>query len=195
MLLNTAFTRPFCDSLYLSTAGEAAIASSIVRLNDCDSPSAILRRIWPIIVPAIKCMFGWWIAHIGIEILKGCPSRADLDSSSTVSRISYIAAPVYHAVPLFINPSFRHAVLKSKTILKFLEACAPATLGIATSKVIAIYNCLVSAIALALPISPSPFISTIVAKNKQHAEAFSRHLDYFAHAAILADYVRYVVTI
>ena len=67
------------------------------------SPAAILRRVIPVVVDAVKRqMFCWPSAHVCQEVFEGMPATADANAAASVILETFhvgIAAPCMHRLP------------------------------------------------------------------------------------------------
>src|SRR6185312_4783204 len=78
--------------------------TTIVRLLDMRSPATIFGGIASVVVNAINRFLRRHLAHVGEEIIKFRPSRADRDTSVTIERIVSTAAD--HRVPNRVGSGF-----------------------------------------------------------------------------------------
>lgn len=77
--------------------------SAVICLLLWCSPSAITKKIAPIIIYSVKRVFGRRpISHISIEVIKSIPTFTDCNSSATISSIVrnvFISASIEHIAP------------------------------------------------------------------------------------------------
>jgi len=143
--------RPLSNSFSDSIECQPSIVTPIIGiLFRCD-PAAIIRRIWAIVVNAIKLGTWWFGSHVGVEIDKGlCPSFADCDASRTVSSITgtrHARTSIAHRVPGVEFPRIGHSV---KSAFAAAVGCS------SVRQVIGPYQALCAAFASAQPFPAFP---------------------------------------
>lgn len=96
------FRAPFRDIHRLPFECQADVATSIVGLSLTSSPFAVIRLVVAIVVTTLKRLLSRTLAHVGKEVFKLLPSRADHDAASSIVsklRAAWIRAARNHALP------------------------------------------------------------------------------------------------
>lgn len=86
---------------------------SVADLLSCRGPSAVLWRVWSIVVNSVNRGVYWAISHIGQEILKRMPTLAHGNPTTSVKRVGMIVrvfAPTSHSRPRCMLRSAAHSV-------------------------------------------------------------------------------------
>lgn len=108
---------PFRSSFGYTVQCYQFIAPAVIGLFLSRSPSAILQRVWTVIVDSFQCVFrGRTLSHIGQKVFKACPSFTNINSSTTVifkRRIAGISTPLTHVFPHAPLGSFTLSVSRS----------------------------------------------------------------------------------
>jgi hypothetical protein len=90
-----------------------ATDSTIIHLSGTWCPTAILERVWAIIVNAVQRHSQLRLAHVGKEVLKLHPAFANRNASTPVigeEAVVRIEAPLLHAVPNGMDASPAHSM-------------------------------------------------------------------------------------
>ena len=124
-------------------------------------PTAVLRRVWSVIVDSVNAQIGRWAwPHVAVERLKRLyPLGANCNAAPAVRgilAISWIKATLLHACPDVVFGRAKHPVLSGSRPGDFLGA-TPATGRVAIQKLVAANVLDVSAIATATPTRDSFF--------------------------------------
>jgi hypothetical protein len=129
---------------------------SVVRLLFGRSPTAISRRIRPIVFDAIQRTLGWTLAHIGKEIFKSKPAFANGDAATAIKfeimRFWVVAARKH------LRPRLMSARLLFSSLVTMLRVQAPTRFDMPISQINASDICGLAAIALAEPRRPSFYV-------------------------------------
>ena len=117
-------SRCSCDKFPIATkrpnSPEAMFSrSAIVILLFWKRPSAILGRIWTVVVSAINPMLRRWLAaHVSEEVFERIPAVAHCDASPAIVRELFVASII--AALLHCFPS---AIFRCFSVSSFLPMC------------------------------------------------------------------------
>ena len=85
----------------------------VVSLLSMSCPAAITWLVVTVVVDAVERQSLLRIPHIGKEVFKVLPSRADHDSAATIAVVSGVAgarASINHVLPRPVGSAVRHGV-------------------------------------------------------------------------------------
>src|SRR5262245_2549273 len=91
--------------------------TTVGKLLRCGCPPTILRKITKIVIDAIDAQTRRWVAHVGVEIFKSQPARANRDAAAAVIGIdsaSRVKTARLHATPALVGAIARQAVLREE---------------------------------------------------------------------------------
>lgn len=110
LFTNSYFSRPHTYAHCFSKGTYWSIPACIVKLLCVCSPFTILRKISKIIIDSFNRMvFRWARSDISIKARKTIfPLLANVDSSSSISRIRLVCTSCFHLLPSFIFRSSGH---------------------------------------------------------------------------------------
>ena len=153
--MQSKLTRPLGDCLLLPVNLQQVIGARVVALLGHRSPSAVFRRIRPVVINSFDGHSVWTLAHVGQEVDKPIsPTLTDSDTTSPVVAIFGsvgIVAPSNHRVVHRFHWMIRQTVRSAFTSSKFASQ-ASAALRLAVKQVSFLNIANRAAITLARPV-------------------------------------------
>lgn len=174
---NVQKSRPFSQRVYFSAIGDMAIDSMIVHLFNICSPLAVFGRVRAVLVNALHGILkGGSVAHIGIEVLKGCSPAFTHDNTASaivrVDRMFGIVAPCVDSLPNTVLIGLGHAVGSAHGPQPFRRG-APATCGVSAFHVRSSGGGFVSAIAETPPNRAPAWSDSVKCNDSQAVKALT----------------------
>jgi len=186
---DTNYARPLCERLGYAHVGDMPISGGIVGLCCFYSPSAIIRRIVPVVISSVNRMFvGWSHPHISDEIGKPIvarPALANSDASTTVQmkiRGVLIITSVFY---ISKSAGFWRSV---KPMFTFYT---PARICFSTSKIVPVRRSCVATITYP---APTHLIADASGCYGEFPDFLTCKVDEFWHYNILRDIAQKVVS-
>lgn len=151
------------------------VIAFVVRLLNIIRPSAVLWRVWPIVVDALnRVLWRWSLPHVGVEVLKGIePAFTHDNASPAVTRIRRdvgISATRLDVRPTAILRSVDHAVCGIGGACGFTYKATAAS-SMPAAQVSTCCDNLSSAITNAAPDSASRSVTMRVSQHNKPGKA------------------------
>jgi hypothetical protein len=174
----TPLRKRLCNAVERHSSG----IGLVVRLFNRRRPLAVFRRVWAVIVPALKRVLGAWAkSHVGDEILKTLPpSLADHYPASAIARMGLDVTSFAHRPP---NAPFgRMAQTVRRVALGCPVALKAATgLCVATTEFVCVHAKRLAALTLTQPPAHVPFNFGRAFNGCKPPEFLPRQIQLFWH--------------
>lgn len=176
-VLDSNFGCPSGKALSFSAKGDDMILACVASLLASSSPVAVVFEIPKTAIASFDAMlFGWWFAHVCVEVLKRQPTlayRNAFGSVAIVSNMVRVATSLNHSRPASVYWQVGESV-RSQRFAKSLSLMATATEDVAFPKISATMNGLASTFAMTKPVCSKLGAYCGKCQNGQLAKGFPR---------------------